>query len=204
MRLVSDSGATRQYYQKIENWLSYVPKTEWSAFCEKISLTVNIYDRYRHWESLHTVFNEALGAKILATRYRCRDIKLVRASTIKKGLQPKSPDWIGNNLSVTTFLEVKTLNHSQEERESWYTSKQPVHRTQVSPQLEAKIRSTYDQAIEQLSSVGTPENRRLVLFILNRDYSFDSINHSIESIMLSCLNKLERKEYPIVIHIQGP
>lgn len=203
-RLVSNDGVTLQYYLKIENWLGYVPVSEWRSFCEKISLTANIYDRYRHWEGLHSVFNEALGAKILATRYRCRDINLIRPSPIKKGQPPKSPDWVGHTLTVTTFVEVKTLNHSQEERESWYTDRQLVHLTQVSPQLEKKIRTTYDQAISQLSAVGSPKNRKLVLFILNRDYNFAPIDQSINSVVLSCLNRLEKGEYPILMHIQGP
>jgi hypothetical protein len=203
-RLNGVSGVTFQYYSKIENWLSYVPAAEWGIYCEKIKLTANIHDKYRHWEGLHTVFNEALGAKILATRYRCRDMSLIRALPIKKGHLPKSPDWVGHSLSLTTFVEVKTLNHSQEERESWYTGGQPVHLTQVSPQLEKKIKTTYYQAIEQLSAVGSPKNRKLVLFVLNRDYSFDPIDQSIKSVVLSWFNKLERKEFPIAIHIQGP
>src|SRR5690606_1515987 len=68
-----ESAVTLRFYQKIERDLSFVPPSDWTAFCVKVGEVVNRCDRdsRRDWEQLFSVFSEALGARVLVEKFGC-------------------------------------------------------------------------------------------------------------------------------------
>src|ERR1051325_3761777 len=115
-RLRGVGSATFTFYAEIERWLCHIPDTEWPYYIEKIGRRVLLYDlsRHRFWEQLHDTFNEALGAWVLRENFGCEEIRFIRPNG-----RP-TPDLVGKRGSLIQYIEVKTINHSQEERDSWY------------------------------------------------------------------------------------
>lgn len=192
---------TYDYYHKVDRWLSFIPADVWDDYCAKVGKVCNSFDRIRHWEKLHDVFNEALGAKLLACRYRCKMIEMIKPST---HIRKKSPDWRGHTKYQMTFVEVKTINHSQDERESWYQDTTLCSISELSIHLKNKITSSYTEACEQLNAVAARSERKVVLFVLNQDYNLDPIDHDIGDLVIEYLDTLERGDVTIFAHIQGP
>lgn len=192
---------TFDYYRKIERWLSYVPFASWDSYCMKVGSTCNSFDKFRHWQALHDVFNEAIGAKLLACRYRCSEIEMLHPSDRNRS---KTPDWRGWTKSKTTFVEVKTINHSQAERESWYRDTTLNGISSLPAPLKAKIKSSYDEACAQLLSVAAHTDRKIVILVINRDYNLDPIDRDFSDLVLEFLKELERQEFYIFAHPQGP
>ena len=112
-RLAPAGTPTLAYYERIEDWLSYVPQDQWPTLRKKIKATVSNYDRYHFWQQLHDVFSEALGFKLLIKKYECSPVSFFRPG------DTQTPDLRGSSRAATHYLEAKTVNHTQSERLSW-------------------------------------------------------------------------------------
>jgi len=199
-RLQFPDTVTLAYYRKIENWLSFVPASQWSLFQEKIGPTATACDtkNKRDWEKLHDTLNEALGAKILQENYGCSDVVIVPT----RG-NSKSPDWRGMVSTRPHYAEVKTVNHSLNERLSWYGDDKLLHTTKIPPALAKKITDSYTEAIEQLNApLDAQDATKLVVFILNPDHNFDPIEEDLKELLMTFLEEIEIPETPIYACIQ--
>jgi hypothetical protein len=198
-RLRSQDPVTFKFYSKVESWLSFVPAVEWDYYAQKVGQTVLLCDRprKRFWEQLHDVLNEALGVKVLRSEFGCDIVRFVRPTT-----GSRIPDLFGQNTSIKHYLEVKTVNHSQDERESWYRDENPTHSEKMPKRLKAKIKSSYFEALSQLRSPNDSASaRKIVLLVLNPDYSFDPVDIPVADVVYSYLASIEQSDFPIHCHI---
>lgn len=103
-------------YAEIERWLGHIPEAESPCYVNKIRQAIFVCDlsRHRFWERLHDTFNEALGAFALRRNFGREEIGSVRPNGCL------TPDLIGKRRSLIHYLEVKTINYSQEECDSWH------------------------------------------------------------------------------------
>lgn len=189
----AESEVTLRFYEQIERDLSFVPPTEWNAFAAKVGATVNCYDKNcrREWEQLFNVFSEALGARVLAEKYGCDAVRLISTS------DERTCDWFGSAEGKPHYLEVKTLNHSDDERKSWYDEAELVHTTFVPAALLAKARTTYAYAKTQLNAMpSATEARKLVLFVVHVDHNFDPLfGDSVRDLLFREFEKFEDPNY---------
>jgi hypothetical protein len=197
-----ESEVTLRLYEQIERDLSFVPPSEWNAFAAKVGAMANRYDegRRREWEQLFNVFSEALGARVLVEKYGCDVLRLVSTA------DGKTCDWFGSAAGQPHYLEVKTLNHSDDERKSWYNEAELVHTTFAPAALLAKARSTYDYAKTQLDAMpGAAEARKLILFVVHADYNFDPLfGDTVRESLLREFEKFEDPKYFIHLAVNTP
>jgi hypothetical protein len=178
-RLESGGETTRQYYRRYEDWLSNVPVEQWECFCLKVRYASGSEHAFRFWEQLHDVFNEAYGAKILRTQYRCSDIQLISTA---------GPDWLGRTEGRLHYIEVKTIHNSDKERKSWFPAKTGselslVHTVHVPEALQMKIRWTVNQAKDQLTQPADSGTAvKIVLLVIDVDHNIDPMDETVEDL----------------------
>jgi hypothetical protein len=197
-RLESKDSVTCDFYRIIENWMSYIPASEWEIYATKVGHAACAYDEKhkRHWEKLHDVFSEATGAMVLAKEFRCEEIRLVSAS------KSIAPDWRGVAAGRPHYIEVKTVNHSLDERLSWYDGAQLVHTTLLPESLKEKITKTYKEAVAQLSAPADSANAiKVAALVLYPDYNVDPIEVELSSLFLDFCTEIELPDYPIRLRI---
>ncbi len=195
------SGVTYRYYKQIELDLSFVPEAYWDAFASKVGAVVNYYDKkhHREWEKLFDVFNEAIGARVLKQRFGCSEVHL---SPTGKG---ETCDWFGVASCHEHYLEVKTLNHSDVERRSWYGEAKLVHTTLVPAALIRKAKSSYQKAKGQLDAMPRASTaRKIVLFVVNADHNFDPFDGNVSDLLLQEFDKFEVPGYSIQLAVNSP
>jgi hypothetical protein len=200
-RLCGAGSATFTFYAKIERWLCHIPETEWPYYIERIGRRAFLYDlaRHRFWEELHDTFNEALGALVLRRNFGCEEIRFIRRS------RGQTPDLVGKRGSLVHYLEVKTINHSQEERDSWYKEPPLSCSTRLTDELKKKIEDTYQGAISQLAApAGAKAARKIALLVLDADYTFDPINKTVVDAVIDYLRVIERPDFEIICHVRSP
>lgn len=196
-----ESEVTLRLYRQIERDLSFIPPSEWTAFCAKVGEVVNRCDREsrRDWEQLFNVFSEALGARVLVEKFGCDTVRLVATR------EGKTCDWFGSAAGKPHYLEVKTLNHSDDERKSWYDEAELVHTTVAPAALIAKARSSYDKARRQLDAMpGAEAAHKLVLFIVHADHNFDPFEGSVRELLFGEFEKFEDPGYFIMLAVNTP
>lgn len=196
-----ESEVTLRFYQQIERDLRFIPPSEWTAFCAKVGEVVNRCDRdnRRDWEQLFDVFSEALGARVLVENFGCDTVRLVATR------DDKTCDWFGSAATKPHYLEVKTLNHSDDERKSWYNEADLVHTTVTPASLIAKARISYDKAKRQLDAMpGAAAARKLVLFVVHADHNFDPFEGSARELLLDEFEKFEDSNYFIMLAVNTP
>ena len=198
-RLRSHDSVTFKFYSGVESWLSFMPAVEWDYYAQKVGQTVLLCDRprKRFWEQLHDVLNEALGVKVLRSEFGCDIVRFVRPAA-----GSRIPDLFGQSASINHYLEVKTVNHSQDERESWYREDNPTHSEKMPKPLKTKIKSSYLEAVDQLRSPNDAASaRKIVLLVLNPDYYFDPADIPVADVVYSYLATIEQPHFPIHCHI---
>lgn len=197
-----ESEVTLRFYAQIERDLSFIPPSEWDAYAAKVGAVVNLCDKEhrREWEQLFNVFSEALGARVLVEKYGCDVVRLVSTA------EGKTCDWFGSATGKPHYLEVKTLNHSDDERLSWYGEFELVHTTFAPAALIAKARSTYDQAKKQLKAMpGATTARKLVVFVVHADHNFDPLfDVTVRESLRREFEKFEDPEYFIHLAVNTP
>jgi|CXWL01.1.fsa_nt_gi hypothetical protein len=197
-RLEAKDTVTFDFYRIIENWMSYIPASEWEIYAAKIGPAALAYDekRKRHWEKLHDVFSEAVGAMVLVKEFRCGEVRLVPAS------KSIAPDWRGVAAGRPHYVEVKTVNHSLEERLSWYDGAQLVHTTLLPETLKGKIHKGYKEAVAQLSAPADANAAiKVAAFVLYPDYNVDPIEVELSSLFMDFCTEIELPDYPIRLRI---
>lgn len=195
-RLAPAKTPTLAYYKRIEDWLSYVPQDQWSTVRKKVKETISHYDQYRFWQQLHDVFSEALGFKLLTTKYRCSAVSFYRPA------DTQTPDLRGLCGSAVHYLEAKTVNHTQGERLSWYDLSKLEHAEHLPPTVERKLSDAYHEAMSQLSAPDdAPSATKIALLLFHVDHNIDPLDQSIESLVLKFLNSIEDSEFPIECHL---
>ena len=197
-RLRDENSATFGLYEQIERWLSYIPEPEWPYFTNKIKQTVFLCDlsRHRFWEQLHDVFNEALGVLTLRTNFGCEEVRLVPRK------DSSTPDLAGQRGPLIHYLEVKTINHSQDERDSWYKEDKLKHTTLLPEALKNKIQSSYREAVSQLSAPDDAKTaKKIALLVFNPDYNFDPIDKPLEEPVRAYLIDIEKPSFEIICRI---
>ena len=135
---------------------------------------------------------------VLHRNFVCEKIRFIRSNEVRR------PDLIGERGSLIYYLEVKTINHSQEERDSWY--KEPLRcTTSLTRELKKKIEKTYLGAIPQLAA---PPNaqvaKKIVLLVLDADYTFDPIDKTVADAVREYLCLIERPDFDIICHVRSP
>lgn len=191
-RLAFSGAPTLDYYKRVEDWLSYVPDDQWPMLARKVKATVSIYDPYRFWEKLHDVFSEALGFKVLTTKYRCASISFFRPA------ETETPDLVGVCDGKAYYLEAKTVNHTQAERLSWFDLTKPKCVGWLSPTIQRKLSGPYEKAVSQLSALAdAPYTTKIVLLVFNVDYTVSPIDSSVEDLVLNFLRSIEKEDFPI-------
>jgi hypothetical protein len=200
-RLRDVDSATFAFYKEIDVWLSYIPKLEWVYYANKIKQTVPLCDlsRHRFWEQLHDVFNEALGVLVLRRDFGCDEVHFVRPDGAPV------PDLAGQRGQLIHYLEVKTINHSQDERDSWYEEDKLKHTTLLPKALEQKIQSSYGIAMSQLSAPDDARTaKKIALLVFNADHNFDPIDKSVAEAVREHLSSIENPSFEIICRIYAP
>ena len=198
-RLRDEKSVTFAFYEEIEAWLSYIPEPEWPYFTDKIKQTVFLCDRSRRrfWGQLHDVLTKPWASCSFAGTLDARKyISFVRP----KGAC--TPDLAGRRGPMTHYLEVKTINNSQDERDSWYHEHELNDTTLLPAALKKKIQSSYLYAVSQLSA---PEDantaRKIALLVLNPDYNFDPTDKPIAEQIGAYLDHIEQPSFEMICHI---
>ncbi len=192
-RLKHPDSATFKHYQKIEQWLSYVPHSEWPKYRKRVGEWANQRHRCRYWEKLHDVFHEALGAQILKEEFQCEALffepELARA---------KSPDWLGVRNGCHVYAEVKTCNHSRDDCRSG-RGEQTLHLSPLLPRgLRNKLTATYTKAVKQLQSPrDAVAATKVVVLVLNLDRNIGSLRVTDSALCAAFLREIEQPEFPI-------
>ncbi len=197
-RLEGKDTVTFDFYAKIENWMSYIPASEWESYAAKVGTAVSAFDQKqkRHWEKLHDVFHEAIGAMVLVKEFHCDAVRLIPVS------KSIAPDWGGLATTRPHYVEVKTVNHSLDERLSWYGGKPLVHTTQLPAPLTKKIREGYEEAMRQLSApVNAKEAVKVAVFVLYPDHNVDPIEVQLSNLLLDFFTEIEQPDFPIRLRI---
>jgi hypothetical protein len=195
-RLAPTFTPTLAYYRRFEEWMTYIPDNQWSTFRRKVEENVLRYEDRRFWQQLHDVFSEALGFKLLCTKYGCDSVSFFRPS------ERKTPDLIGRSQSAVHYLEAKTINHTQEERLSWYDLAELQHAVVLPPKVERKIGEAYAEAVSQLKApddAGT--SVKVALLVFHVDHNIDPMDEAIESVVLRYLASIEKPDVTIECHI---
>lgn len=103
---------------------------------------------------------------------------------------------------MTHYLEVKTINNSQDERDSWYHEHELNDTTLLPAALKKKIQSSYHYAVSQLSA---PEDAntatKIALLVLNPDYNFDPTDKPIAEQIDAYLGHIEQPSFEMICHI---
>jgi len=194
-----NSEPNRLFYERLELWISSIPQSEMSKFEKKISLVHHRRDRrnYRDWEKLFDTLNESFGFHLLATKYDCQFVEFFEQ-------EGKSPDLHGVTGDRHIYLESKTINHSQEERRSWhYDDIELPCIDGIPPTLERKIKSVYENAIEQLEATPPCVNKKLLVsMVINVDHQISGFPDSDVEMCLRYLNSIENPNYFIefIVH----
>ena len=197
-RLRDENSVTFTFYEQIELWLSCIPEPELLHFTDKVKQTAFLCDRSRHrfWEQLHDVFNEALGVLLLRRDFGCQAVHFVQRE------DACTPDLTGQRGSMNHYLEVKTINHSQQERDSWYHDDKLNGTTRLPEKLKKKIQSSYLHAVSQLSAPDDADTaRKIALIVLDADYNFDPIDKPIAEQIRPYLGCIEKPSFEIICHI---
>jgi hypothetical protein len=99
----------------------------------------------------------------------------------------------------------QTINHSQKERDSWYKEPPLTCTTSLTRELKKKIEDAYRGAISQLTAPSDAQApRKIVLLILDADYTFDPVDSRVAHAVLDYLNLIERGDFEIICHVRSP
>ena len=183
---------TVNFYERLDSWMSHIPDSEWEHFERKIEPVYRYCDlnKNRHWEKLFDVFNESFGFYVLSERYNCNNLRFYEQ-------EGKAPDIIGWADGIPHFIEVKTINNSQEERDSWYDNTKKLSGFFNLPDaLKRKIEGVYKEAIDQLKSTVKFKNKKnFVGMIIKVDYNIPDFPDTITKKILDYLDEIEDEEY---------
>jgi len=193
-----DTSVTLEFYKNIEYNFSFIPDSQWESFCAKVASTVEVFEEGRHWQKLHDVFNEAIGARVLVETYSCTELSL-----LPECKNTKSCDWFGSKDGKHYYIEVKTLNHSDAERRSWLDGGSRLTHTCDAPAgFINKAMAQYNYAREQLMAMDPAEKAtKLVLFVVNIDRNFFPFEKSAEELLEREFREFEETSYKIILKI---
>ena len=184
-----------RFYEMLDQWISAIPEDQLEVFEEKIARTFKKRDlkRYRDWEQLFDVFNESFGFHILKRKYNCTKIEFIEQ-------EGKSPDLIGIADDQRIYLEVKTINHSDKERESWHIENTNLQSwewpSDTVKEIKGKIKKVYHEAIVQLKAIPhDPGNRYIVAMVINVDHNITAYSRIIFAECQEFLETIEDPKY---------
>jgi hypothetical protein len=187
-----DIEVNRQFYERLDLWISSIPAGQKEIFERKISQVHHKRDRrrYRDWEKLFDTFNESFGFYILRDKYACEQIEFFEQDG-------KAPDLHATQGETHYYLECKTINHSQEERASWHNEDSNLPCIDGLPStLEKKIKSVYQNAKTQLDAAPKhPEMKYLVTMVISIDHQISGFPDSEANMCLDYLNSIEDPKY---------
>lgn len=196
-RLNCPDSPTFQVYQRIDEWLSFVPPDQWKSFLKKARGCVSACGRkrYRYWEKFLDILHEAYGFKLLYTRYGCSTVRYIHG----RGL----PDFLGESADGNILLEVKSINYSEEECRSFYETVKRGGYFSIPTRIKDKIRSRYGSAIKQLKNglEHYSATKTLVLMPIHVDHNIAEFPNSHEENFLAFLEEVELDDYPIDFYL---
>jgi hypothetical protein len=133
---------------------------------------------------------------LLRAKYGCDPISFYRPS------DKQTPDLKGRKETTIHYLEAKTINHTQDERLSWYEQAELQHTVVLPPQVERKMAEAYAEAAAQLKAPEDSDSSiKIALLVFHVDHNIDPLDESIESIVLKYLSSMEDPEIAIECHM---
>jgi len=162
-----------KFFDWYEQRLQRLDAGAWEQLLIKCLPYVCRKDRRRGWEQLWNHLNEALGYALLAER------GYSKIQFIDRG-DEGTPDLTGAIESVSEFVEVKTVNCSDEDinrRNEW----PPVARDVgygLPPKFSAKVLKTIDESRNQLLRHAEPADVRIILLVVSFDSDFKFVGEN--------------------------
>jgi hypothetical protein len=180
---------TSNFYRGVELALGFVPSVSWPGYVDKVGTAALYRDRKRerHWEKLHDVFNEAFGAQYLVEQCGCTSVEIIVPSL---GI---APDWRGVAKTRIHYLEVKTINHSDVERMSWFDKGTPLsHTVKLPAQLIRKTTEAYLEAVAQVNAPADADSAiKAVFFVINPDHNVDPCDRPVDELFKELFSTIE-------------
>ncbi|MCC6569778.1 MAG: hypothetical protein IT315_11130 [Anaerolineales bacterium] len=198
-REVLKSEFIQEFYFRLEKELAFLDETAWNQFRQKVLRYITVVDQTRGYQQLFDCFNEIKGYIFLHSQ-GYKNIEFIAEIN-----SAPTPDLIGKDIDRAALVEVKTINHSDNEivhiknnsKGQGMVVRDVLHALPIA--LTRKIESTIETASKQLLSYNTEVeiNRRIVYLYINSDVVLSLDNRNIEALKNFC-NGLQSESVEIV------
>ena len=153
----------KERFLAIEADLQGLDANAWTFLKTEIEPLLNAKDTARGWQALFDKLNQAKCYNHLK-RLGCNDLRFIPEVQNKKGM--RTPDIEGVENSRAVLCEVKTINISDDEVIRQLTGGVGSSMVSLSKRFLSKLRSTVDQAAQQMQVYNPDDRARRIAFVV--------------------------------------
>ena len=167
---LTDWPGKKQHFLDIEAELQGLDASGWSFLKNELAPLLRARHPVRGWQQLFDKLNQTKGYNHLK-RLGCTGIRFIRELRIKGKLSPDIEAVDGDRVAL---CEVKTINISEIEAERRHTGGVRTSTDQLNDLFLGKMRSTIEQAMQQMCAYNTDDRTRRIAFVI---INFDDSSH---------------------------